>query len=484
MANTFFRKVGFGLSVDDEVPREPLSWAIEQIKSLPKLNWQGPIYSLKEMMEFHGKYNYTDRRILRKKHKNSRQNYKIAKRNLKYSTGHYYFEPLWLYIRHNEAINGSAPVFQRFLHFWGNHFAIQQKNAMYTYDVGPYHREVIAPSMLKTIEDLVYNVTISWAMIHNLDNSKSIGPNSFRASKYAERGRSANLNENHGRELLELHTVSPKAGYNQSDVIDMSKVMSGWMHKIPKVRYRSTKREENVPVHFIEEYHDGGQYNILGKKYIESFGTAAARGMLKKVIKDLVKNENCINFVSKKLCNHFVVEDPSNEIIIPVINAWKQSNGDLKTIHEAVIKQAFKYAHLKKFQQPETWLLQFIKMSKLKYYFPDDLEYDFKNKPSRLITKSARWLRNLGHMPFRPLQPNGWSDFEADWVSPEFLFRRIGLIKIQQNKSRLDHCDINFLKEIIFRNFNDFNEVFNYVRKVNNKEQTVALFSSKWMLKT
>ena len=70
MANTFFRKVGFGLSVDDEVPREPLSWAIEQIKSLPKLNWQGPIYSLKEMMEFHGKYNYTDRRILRKKHKN------------------------------------------------------------------------------------------------------------------------------------------------------------------------------------------------------------------------------------------------------------------------------------------------------------------------------------------------------------------------------------------------------------------------------
>ena len=69
------------------------------------------------MMEFHGKYNYTDRRILRKKHKNSRQNYKIAKRNLKYSTGHYYFEPLWLYIRHNEAINGSAPVFQRFLIF-------------------------------------------------------------------------------------------------------------------------------------------------------------------------------------------------------------------------------------------------------------------------------------------------------------------------------------------------------------------------------
>ena len=86
---------------------------------------------------------------------------------------------------------------------------------MYVYDVGPYHFEVIAPAMLKNIEDLVYDVTISWAMIHNLDNSKSIGPNSLRALKMSERGRSANLNENHGRELLELHTVSPRAGYNQ-----------------------------------------------------------------------------------------------------------------------------------------------------------------------------------------------------------------------------------------------------------------------------
>ena len=111
------------------------------------------------------------------------------KKILKYKTGFHYFEPLWLYIRHNEAVNGNSPVFHRFLHFWGNHFAIQKKNAMYSYDVGPYHREVIAPAMLKNIEDLVYEVTISWAMIHNLDNTKSIGPNSPKAFKYAKRGK-------------------------------------------------------------------------------------------------------------------------------------------------------------------------------------------------------------------------------------------------------------------------------------------------------
>ena len=72
------------------------------------------------------------------------------------------------------------------------------------------------------------------------------------------------INENHGRELLELHTVSPRAGYNQNDVIDMSKAMSGWMHK----KHKSTKKEENVPIKFVDSYHDSGPFNILGKKYV------------------------------------------------------------------------------------------------------------------------------------------------------------------------------------------------------------------------
>ena len=70
MNKSFFRKVGFGLGVDESIPSDPLEWSISQIEKLPKLNWSGPIYSLKEMMEFHGKYNYQDRRVLRKKFKN------------------------------------------------------------------------------------------------------------------------------------------------------------------------------------------------------------------------------------------------------------------------------------------------------------------------------------------------------------------------------------------------------------------------------
>ena len=483
MNKSFFRKVGFGLSVNEKVPENPLDWAIDQISVIPDLNWKGPIYSLEEMMNYHAEYNYTDRRVLRQSFKDSRKEYKRAKKLLKYKTGHYYFEPLWMSIRQNEAINGSSPVFHRFLHFWGNHFAIQKKNSMYSYDVGPYHREVITPSMLKNIEDLVYNVTISWAMIHNLDNSKSIGPNSPRAFKNMDRGKSANLNENHGRELLELHTVSPSAGYDQEDVINMSKVMSGWMHRIPKMSSKIHKKEENVPVRFIEEYHDSGPFKILGKKYIESFGTKAAKSMLRKVIKDLVRHPSCIEFISHKLCNHFVTQNPSSEIVNPVINAWKKSEGDLKSIHTEVIKQAYKYSSLRKFQQPETWFIQFIKMSGIKY-FPNNFDYDFKTMISREKDQIRRICRNLGQLPFRPLQPNGWSDYEEDWLSPELLFRRIGVLNKIKDKGKYKHIDNEYLNEILKRNFDNSKEIISFLKNISNDEKIIALFSSKWMLKT
>ena len=483
MNKSFYRKVAFGLGVEENIPDNPVDWAIEQIKTLPELNWKGPIYSLKEMMNYHANYNYTDRRVLRKKHKDSRKGYKRAKKLLKYSTGHYYFEPLWLSIRHNEAVNGNAPVFHRFLHFWGNHFAIQKKNSMYVYDVGPYHREVISPAMLKNIEDLVYEVTISWAMIHNLDNSKSIGPNSPRAFKNMDRGKSANLNENHGRELLELHTVSPNAGYNQDDVINMSKVMSGWMHRIPKMSSKIHKKEENVPVRFIEEYHDSGPFNILGKKYTESFGTKAAKSMLRKVVKDLVEHPACINFISYKLCNHFVTQNPGPEIVNPVISAWKKSKGDLKTIHAEVIKQAYKYSALRKFQQPETWLIQFMKMGNVNFS-PKKFDYDFKTMISRDKDMIRRVCKNLGQLPFRPLQPNGWSDYEEDWLSPELLFRRIGILNAFKNKNKFKHIDKTFLDEVIGKNFDDPNEVRSFIEKISKDEKIIALFTSKWMLKT
>ena len=51
MVKNFYRKVGFGLSLQDEVPQDPLQWAFDQLDQVPLFTWKGNIFSEKEMRE-------------------------------------------------------------------------------------------------------------------------------------------------------------------------------------------------------------------------------------------------------------------------------------------------------------------------------------------------------------------------------------------------------------------------------------------------
>lgn len=45
MNRSFFRKVSFGLGVYENLPDNPLDWAINQISFEPDMNWKGPTLS-------------------------------------------------------------------------------------------------------------------------------------------------------------------------------------------------------------------------------------------------------------------------------------------------------------------------------------------------------------------------------------------------------------------------------------------------------
>ena len=244
MKRDFFRKVGFGLGLDEAVPDDPLAWAQAQMDAVPPLSWKGDIPSGDSLMDHYAHWVYTDRKVLRERHKTDRKAYKEAKEELRYETGERFFENLELCIRHDAALNSGAPVFERLWFFWGNHFAITDKDFMPEFATGAYHREILRPHMTGSFTDLVKAATTSWAMIRNLDNSESIGPNSENGRRRRKEGKPATVNENHARELMELHTISPDAGYTQEDVIALSYVMAGWEHRYSK------KRQECNPVRF------------------------------------------------------------------------------------------------------------------------------------------------------------------------------------------------------------------------------------------
>ena len=49
MSKSFYRKVGFGLGLEDKVPSDPLKWAHNQLDEIPSFIWEGAIFSEKEM---------------------------------------------------------------------------------------------------------------------------------------------------------------------------------------------------------------------------------------------------------------------------------------------------------------------------------------------------------------------------------------------------------------------------------------------------
>ena len=83
--------------------------------------------------------------------------------------------------------------------------------------------EAIRPHVTGRFEDMLFAVMHHPAMLLYLNNAGSVGPDSPRAQ-----GGKRGLNENLARECLELHTVSPAAGYTQADVTNFAKILTGW----------------------------------------------------------------------------------------------------------------------------------------------------------------------------------------------------------------------------------------------------------------
>jgi len=474
----FFRKVAFGIGPNEQAPSDPLRWALDQVNDVPELSWKGKIYSEKELRKHYRDWVYGDRKVLRKKYKDNKTLYKTHKDILRHKTGQKFWESLEISIRHNEGINSTSPVLAKLWMFWGNFFAISEKDFLANYSTGAYQREIIRPNLNQTFEKMVYDVTTSWAMIHHLDNSESAGPKSVTASDEWRRRKKepATINENHARELLELHTVSPKAGYTQEDVIQLAYIMTGWQHRWSK------KNLETGNVWFNSEYHQTGKKNVLGKEYKKG------KKALAVVIKDLVNHPNCRDLVAERLCRFLITDEPTKEMKQPIIDAFKKSDGFIPEIHKAAIKVAFEYNDkYKKFQTPENWLIQVAKIADLNWPPSTDLmdKYELGQRPFDSQREPEWLLQNIGHHPYRAKQPNGWSDHSADWISPELLIRRLVYAKASYNFAKMENNkNAEYYVNMVENNFDNPSKIMKYLNQKNRSvEKHTLLFNHPEFLK-
>ena len=305
--------------------------------------------------------------------------------------------------RARAAITTQSDFLERLVHFWSNHFAVSVDKLAVLGLAGAMEREAIRPHVLGNFADMLRAVEQHPAMLLYLDNHLSIGPDS-QAARFAEqRGRELGLNENLGREILELHTLGVDGGYAQQDVQAMAALITGWSVGGGAGRLRGG---EPGRFHFRPLFHQPGAQLLLGRRYAEG-GVEQGEAALR----DLALHPRTAHHIAGKLARHFVADDPSPGLVARLQQAYLDSRGDLRAVYGALVSS------------PEAWQSPLAK-----FKTPTDYIYSTHRALQLPIGNRLADLRMfvlLGQRPFQPGSPAGWPDRGADWDGSAALLKRL-----------------------------------------------------------
>lgn len=221
-----------------------------------------------------------------------------------------------------QAVFSAHGFHERLSTFWTDHFSVsvRKQRPMYLY-TSLYEAETIRGNMAGPFATLLREAVTHPAMLIYLDQVKSIGPNSKRG-KNSDRG----LNENLGRELLELHTLGAGGGYAQADVRAAALVLTGL--NVDRESGRTTFRANGSEPGPIE-------VPVLGKAY---GGERREIDDVHAMLDDLAAHPATVEHICRKLVVHFVSDEPPPALVKAMVAAWKASDGNLRDVYAAMVR--------------------------------------------------------------------------------------------------------------------------------------------------
>ncbi|HLH17730.1 MAG TPA: DUF1800 domain-containing protein [Bryobacteraceae bacterium] len=245
------------------------------------------------------------------------------------------------------AVYSNRQLEEVLVDYWLNHFNVDStKNvAMAPFLeqllIGSFERDAIRPHVLGHFKDLLLATARHPAMLYYLDNWESVAPGSFEVGPFAPRRGTLNgvpnsiipnglqrlshgLNENYGREVMELHTLGVKGGYTQADVIAVARCFTGWTVRSP----------ENPEFVFAPFMHDFGEKTVLGHKI--PAGGGEEDGL--KVIDILAHHPSTAKFISLGLARHFVADHPPQALVDRMAQTFVKTDGDLRAVMETMLR--------------------------------------------------------------------------------------------------------------------------------------------------
>ncbi len=282
------------------------------------------------------------------------------------------------------AMNAEIGLVERLVWFWSNHFCVSADVVLNM--AGGYEREAIRPHVLGKFSDMLLAAEGHPAMLIYLDNFRSVGPMSV-AGLLNKTG----LNENLGREILELHTLGVRTVYSQEDVYRFAKTITGWT-----LRPMAFDPEHGNEFLFNPRIHEPGPQTILGKTYPQE---DVEQG--RAVLADLARHPATAAHIAFKLARHFSADEPAPSLVERLAKRFLETDGDLKEIAKALI------------EAPETWDEQRLKLKRPSEWLIACWRAIGAAPPARRIFDSHGYL---GERFWRPSAPKGFSDEQSAWM--------------------------------------------------------------------
>ncbi len=301
-------------------------------------------------------------------------------------------------------MNAENSFAERLVHFWSNHFAVSADQLPVVAFVGLQELDAIRPHIFGSFADMLRAVEHHPAMLYYLNQNGSIGPNSPVGLRRQKReARQDGLNENLGREILELHTLGVKGGYSQSDVTELARALTGFGVVAPGNRAAGGFR-------FVANRHEPGPRSIMGKRYAEG-GEEQANAILN----DLAVHPATAQHLSTKLARHFVADDPPAPLVERLARDFLKTGGDFRSGYRVrLASPEAQSSVLAKFKTPWEWMVSAGRA------------LDVDSFPRLPLLDNL--LNMLGQPVWKPKSPAGYDDIAASWLASNALMRRVEVV--------------------------------------------------------
>lgn len=313
------------------------------------------------------------------------------------------------------AVESRTPFFERLVFFWADHFSVSSKNPHVATVALDYENTAIRPHVDGTFRDMLHAVIAHPAMLMFLDNHVSVGYNSqyirFRKKKGQPLGKLKGLNENLGRELLELHTLGVNGGYSQQDVTNVGQLLAGWTVHMQKKTFV-----------FRPEYAEPATTVILGKTY---GGEKPSKSHMEKFLDDLAVHPSTIQFVCTKLARHFISDTPPRDVVNALVDTFMNTGGHLPSVYKTLLDSPQAWQTFgQKTKRPFDHIVSGIKALGMP---TEQLMYqmDQEKNTVRYNRYTVGAMPALNQILFHVPGPNGWPDHSHAWVTPQGMTFRL-----------------------------------------------------------